>query len=283
MKVGVLGAGFTGLRLCRRLVEAGHDVRGARRSSSGLQQVAEVGAAGFAVDLDSGAGLEAFTSGLDTLVHLVPPPDAAGIEAQIERMRPCLPERVVYGSTTGVFGRVEGWIDETTEPGLRGERGERRYLYERALRGTDRSVRVVRIPGIYGPGRTLDRSLARGMLLFEDGPFTSRIHVDDLARGLEAMLEPEAPELLLCCDEEPAPTLDVARYTLSLLGRPLPEVVSKQEASERLSPTALEMRMSGRRCRSVRRADLMGDLTYPTYREGVRASLIAAGQDVIQN
>jgi nucleoside-diphosphate-sugar epimerase len=107
---------------------------------------------------------------------------------------------------------------------------------------------------------------------------TSRIHVEDLARILEAMIDRSAPPLVLACDERPATTLDVARYTASLTGLELPEPVSIDDAKRVLSPAAIEMRLSGRRCRSLLRAEMIGALTFPTYIEGVRASLAAEGR-----
>ena len=91
------------------------------------------------------------------------------------------------------------------------------------------------------------------------------------------MSEPGAPPLAIGCDEEPAETIEVARYTCALLKKKLPDPVSIEDAKRVLSPAALEMRLGGRRCRSLVREKLIGALEYPTYREGVRASLVAEG------
>lgn len=152
-------------------------------------------------------------------------------------------------------------------------RGARRLRYERRLQASGLPVRVVRIAAIYGPGRGMRAALDRGMLLFEDGPLTSRIHVEDLARLLISMTGPEAPELVVACDEKPAPTLEVARYLCGLLGRPMPEVLTQEEALAQMSPQARELRTQGRRCRSKWRHVLVGPLRYPTYREGLAADL----------
>lgn len=233
--------------------------------------------------LDPLSDHRAALSDAELVFHLGPPRRDEPPGAQVSRIVEGLSDRVsafVYGSTTGVFGQqpADVWVDEERPPGPLGARGEARAQTEAALAAALNAevLRVVRIAGIYGPGRTLKRAFARpGFLLFESGPDTSRIHVDDLAQLLLSMAKPHAPPLVIGCDDLPAPTLDVARYTCELLERALPEVVSLTQAKAQLSEAALEMRMSGRRCRSLHREAVMGPLRYPTFREGVSASLQA--------
>src|SRR5262249_20452521 len=103
------------------------------------------------------------------------------------------------------------------------------------------------------------------------------IHMEDLARILEAMCSPTAPDLVVACDEEPAETLEVARYTCRLIGVPAPEPIPIEDARRLMSPQAIELRFGGPRCRSSVRPDLIGPPAYPSYREGLRASLLAEG------
>jgi len=255
-------------------------VRGSTRSPARRDQLAARGVDARLVALDDPASLLDFGFDLDVLVHLAPPPAEDEIEPEVERLRRALPaslRAIVYGSTTGAFGWSSEWIDERTPSGELAPRGRRRVRYEAALRTTGLPVRVARIAGIYGPGRTMKHAMDRGLVLFEGGPPTSRVHVDDLARLLEAMAVKESPDLVIACDDRPAPTLEVANYVAGLLGQPLPPVLSLDEAKSQMSPGAAEMRLSGRRCRSLHRADLIGDLAYPTYREGMRAALVEDG------
>lgn len=278
MELGILGCGYTGVRLAEAATAGGHRVRAAVRSEASRQALRTRGLDARCVDLADGTGLDDFFRGLDGVVHLAPPPPAGELDFEVARIRRASDVSVfVYGSTTGAFGSVEGWIDERTPPGPLSPRGRARARYEAALRAAGLPVRVVRIAGIYGPGRTIKHALDRGLVLFEGGPPTSRVHVADLARILEAMLDESAPELVIACDEEPTPTLEVARYVVSLLAEPEPEVLDLDTARGRLSPAAIELRLGGRRCRSIHRADLIGELLYPTYREGMRAALIEDG------
>ncbi len=277
----ILGCGYVGQVLAKLLLAQGHRVRATTTTPGKLEALAQLGTEPFL--LDPLGDHRAALLDAELVFHLGPPRRDEAPDAQVQRILKGLSDRLssfIYGSTTGVFGQqpADVWVDEARAPGPLGARGEARAKTEAALiRGLDPKVlRVVRIAGIYGPGRTLERAFARpGFLLFESGPDTSRIHVDDLARLLLSMAKPTAPKLVIGCDELPAPTLDVARYTCELLGRPMPPVVTLAQAKSQLSEAALEMRMSGRRCRSLHRRAVMGALRYPTFKEGVLASLQA--------
>lgn len=259
-------------------------MRATTTTPSKLAPLAALGADAMLLRLDaSDDDLEQAFRDADAIVHLAPPvasEQPAMIAARIEAAAPRV-RAFVYGSTTAVFGAhddPDAWVDESTPSRDPPARGVARLSWERALAGVDLPLRVVRIAGIYGPERTLREGLERrSLVLFHGGPVTSRIHVDDLVRLIEAMMGEGAPPLAVACDEAPAPTLDVARYTAELLGVPLPDVVTLEEAKAKLSPVGLEMRLGGHRCRSVVRESLIGKLAHPTFREGVRASLAAEG------
>lgn len=282
-KVAILGCGYTGRALIPPLGAAGHEVVATTTQSAHAPQIEALGAEVRVARLEDPAALRAALAGATRVIHLAPPDREAAPAAQVEALARVLPgglQAYVYGSTTGAFGRPAGpeaWIDETTPPRNVTGWGKARLEYEHALAAHGVPLRVVRIAGIYGPGRTLKDSLQSGMLLFEGGPPTSRIHVRDLARLLAAAVEDHAPPLILACDERPAPTLEVARYTAELCGIALPDVLSLEEARARLSGPALEMRLGGRRCRSVVREALIGALEFPSYVEGVKASLQEEG------
>lgn len=280
MTLGIVGCGYTGLRVADAWradpSRSGETVRGTTRSR--LDALREHGVQAHTVDLADGEGLAAFFAELDHVIHLAPPPeDDRALDAELERVveaarrhAPKL-QSYVYGSTTGAFGHQSDadWVDEKTRPGELQPRGRKRLRYEQGLWASGLPVRVVRIAAIYGPGRGMKAALERGMLLFEGGPLTSRIHVDDLAHLLVGMTGPQAPPLVIGCDDEPARSVDVAAYVCEQLGWSMPRVLSREEALRRLPAKALELRMAGRRCRSLYRDQVMGPLRYPSYREGM--------------
>lgn len=282
-KVVILGCGYVGKMLARRLVERGCPVRATTTTEAHLSSLGALGAEPRLLQPGAPETWPEALGDAETVIHLAPPAEGRDPGEQARALAAaCGPQlkAYVYGSTTGVLGEhpPESWVDEDTAPLSPGARGAARLRFEETLAGAGLPLRIVRIAGIYGPGRTLSDQLRRqSLILFEGGPPTSRIHVADLVRMLEALMEPGAPRLVVACDEEPAPTLEVARYTCELLGLTCPEPVALEDAKRVLSPAALEMRLGGRRCRSRVRPRLIGDLAYPTYREGVKASLIAEG------
>lgn len=282
MRIAIVGCGYTGQFLARRLVERGNPVRATTTSETRLSQLAALGVEPTLLRTDRPETLAAGLKDAEAVVHLAPPdadPDPKEVAALFARHASPSLRVFVYGSTTGVFGdHGDAWVDEDTPPRDPHTRGARRLATENALRDAGLPLKVVRIAGIYGPGRTLRSAIHRdALVLVEGAPPTSRIHVEDLARILEAMLRPEAPPLAIACDEEPAPTIDVARYTCALIGKEAPAPITLEEAKRVLSSTAQEMRLGGHRCRSKVRAGLIGALSYPTYREGVKASLEMEG------
>ena len=281
-KIAIIGCGYSGRVLARRLVTGGVSVRATTTSETRLASLSAMGAE--AVVLRNDEGDAAIARGLaDThaVVYLAPPKDDDDFDAIATSIANACPSSVrsfVYGSSTGVYGHGHEWVDESTPVEPVHDRGKRRVLMETALAKAGLPLKILRIAGIYGPGRTLRASIERdSLILFDGAPKTSRIHVDDLARLLEAMTDPGAPDLVLACDDEPTPTLDVARYTCRLLGRTAPEPINVEDAKRIMSPTALEFRLGGHQCRSTERPKLLSALLYPTYREGVRASLEAEG------
>lgn len=277
-RITIIGAGYTGRVLVPKLVAAGHEVVATTTTEARCDDLAALGAEPRVARLDDADALRAALAGATRIVHLAPPDRDAPVGPQVERLVAALPEGLeafVYGSTTGAFGEHGPgvWIDESTPSRNLGAWGQVRHDFEGALRQAGLPLRVLRIAGIYGPGRSVLDALDRGMVLFEGGPPTSRIHVEDLARLLAALAEPGAPRLAVACDEAPAPTLEVARFACALAERPLPEVLDLETATQAMSPVAKQMRLGGRQCRSLVREGLIGALTYPTYREGLAAVL----------
>ena len=285
MKIAIIGCGYAGRVLAHRMIEQGRSVRTTTTTGSKLSALAAMGAE--PVLMDAADSVDALADGMDgarAVVYLAPPIDGVSPDELAVKLADACPadlETFVYGSTTSVFGKQpdpEAWVDETTAPCDPAARGRRRWAMEQALQRVGLPLKIVRIAAIYGPGRTLRSAIERGSLLVVEGaPPTSRIHVEDLATILGAMTDPYAPKLCIATDDLPATTLEVARYTSALLGAKAPTPISIDDAKRVMSESAMETRLSGHRCRSHAREELIGDLTYPTYREGVLASLQAVG------
>ena len=182
---------------------------------------------------------------------------------------------LTYLSTTGVYGDLGGgWAFEWSPVDPRTDRARRRVAAEDAWRAVRPDLRIVRLPGIYGPGRSaLDRVRAgTAQRIVKPGQVFSRAHVDDIASALKALTLSGQGGVFHVCDEAAAPPQDVIACASALLGVPVPAEVDFTSAE--LSAMA---RSFYGECKRVSNARLKAATgwrpAYPTYREGLRAIL----------
>ncbi len=183
-----------------------------------------------------------------------------------------------YLSTIGVYGDTAGaWVDETTPVRPASERALRRALAETQWRtfGKDHGKRteVFRLPGIYGPGRSVIENLRAGHAkrIVKPGQVFNRIHVVDIARALAAAIEtPAGYSIYNIVDDEPAPPQDVVSYAAELLGLDAPPEIAFDAA--RMTAMAQSFYSENKRVKNDRmKSALAVSLKYPTYREGLLA------------
>jgi nucleoside-diphosphate-sugar epimerase len=192
---------------------------------------------------------------------------------------------IVYLSTVGVYGNYDGaWVNETTAPKTTTTRGRARLAAEAAWQSlgerTGKSVAVLRLAGIYGPGRNALVQLTDGTAkcIVKPGQVFNRIHVADIAQVIDCAFARRASGLFNVSDDEPAPPQDVVRFAADLLGLPAPPDIPFAEAVKDLSPMAASFYADCRRAGNERiKRELGIALRFPTYREGLRA-LAAAGK-----
>ena len=274
VRVLIAGCGYVGGVLARRLVSDGHQVFGLRRGPDG---VPPDGVVPVTAELVSGRGLDDVPGDLDWCVTAISPDgrtpaayEAAYVRANrnlrssLEVESPGL-DRWVLVSSTAVYGQQDGeWVDEQSSTTPSGFAGRTLLAGERLIRESSvpRPV-VVRLGGIYGPGRTrlLDR-VRRGEATCPPEPtYTNRIHRDDAAGVLRHVLRLDAPEAVyLGVDTDPAERCVVLSWLADRLGVPRP---ATGEPSSRGSKRASSARVvvSGYAFR------------YPTFREGYAAML----------
>ena len=286
MRLFAFGYGYSARALARRLRPRGWEVCASVREPADIPALAEAGVQAVAVDDADGLARALATT---QALLVTAPPDAEGcpglraLVRQIARAG-AFPDWTGYLSTTGVYGdRRGGWVFEDSALAAQSMEGARRVSAERDWRevgaGMGLTVQVFRLPGIYGPGRSaLDRLRAGdARRIAAPGQLFSRIHVDDLAAGLEASIaRPRAGGVYNLCDDEPAPNSEVIAYAAGLLGMAAPPEVSLAEAG--LSPQALRFYAESKRVSNARaKAELGWRPAFPTYREGVAAILAAGG------
>jgi nucleoside-diphosphate-sugar epimerase len=285
VQVVILGCGYVGLELGRQLTDAGHEVVGVRRSDAGLDAIEAAGFDAVRADLTDAGSLSAVPDA-DWVVYAASA-DGRGAEAArsayVDGLRTAVetfsarasaPDRLVYTSSTGVYGDHGGsWVDESTPPEPATERQRVLLEAERvALEATPMDGTVVRFGGLYGPGRyRLDYYL--------DGPVTegylNSTHRDDAAGVVAHLLRADRARgrVVLAVDDEPVSKWNFADWLADECGRPRPP---KQTVEERAAAGDVSRRRrASKRCANDRLHELGYELRYPTVRDGYRPAIEA--------
>ncbi|MCQ8183878.1 SDR family oxidoreductase [Parvularcula maris] len=285
----VLGLGYTAAPFAAKLASAGCNVAGTTRSPSKAMQIAGTGVSPLVWGAGGNLPRDRIEEA-DLLVVSTPPGDdgCPALHAlQGFGPRPFIrAPQILYLSSSGVYGdHGGGWVDEEMEcrPGT--ERGKARLAAERTwadfAEENGATLTLCRLAGIYGPGRSAVDSLsgdttgARAGLtrrLEKPGHVFNRIHRDDIVRGLYALAEAENPPAIVnFADDEPSPPADPITFAAELLGIEPPPLQRFEDIEEELSPMARSFYAESKRLGNGRLRELVGTLTYPTYREGLRA------------
>ncbi len=203
------------------------------------------------------------------------PPDGEGLDPVLAQYGDALAGKWLgYLSSTGVYGDTGGaWVDETALTGT----GRRTARAEADAGWLARGARVLRLPGIYGPGRSaLDRvrqgpNASRAHRIDLPGQVFSRVHVDDIVSGVAAALDAPAGAYNLA-DDLPASQNAVIEEACRMLGLPLPPLQTLEQAG--LSPMARAFYAENRRTANGKAKRVLGwRPAWPTYREGLRGLL----------
>ncbi|MGE0821135.1 MAG: SDR family oxidoreductase [Candidatus Binatia bacterium] len=280
-RVLIAGCGDVGTELGVRLKEHGHVVWGLRRSADAFP----LGISPLVADLTKPDTLQTLPPRLDFVVYTAAP-DHASEETYhavyVEGVRNLLTalqrqqqqmQRFFFTSSTGVYAQTSGeWVDECSPAEPVHFSGTRLLAAEDELLNSSFPATVVRLGGIYGPGRTrLLTSVRNGTAVcLDQAPhYTNRIHRDDCAGALQHLLSlPQPARLYLGVDHEPAEYWEVVRWLASRLGVPAPQSKTPREPQSRAQ-------RSNKRCRNARLVATGYRFRYPTFREGY-AALIAA-------
>ena len=284
----IVGCGDVGLRVLKQL--AGRWTVWALTSSpERMQALRAAGAMPLLGNLDDPATLGRLGGLADRVLHLAPPPGTGHTDPRTAHLLRALARggriaRLVYGSTTGVYGDCGGeWVDETRAVNPATDRARRRVDAEARLRHFGRhsgcQVTILRIPGIYA----LDREggdprerVRRGSpaLLPVDDVYTNHIHADDLARACVQALTCGRPQRTVnVCDDTDLRMGDYFDLVAQLWNLPHPPRVSRAQALATLPPMMMSFMSESRRLHNARMKREVGVvLRYPSVREGLAAT-----------
>lgn len=266
-----VGAGYTGARVLSRLPDAvalGRSRRGDAR-----------------LDLDRDERLRIALPPQYAVIYSVPPASDQPGDPRLAKflaMLPHPPARIVYLSTTGVYGNRDGErVDEKSETRPESARAERRLAAERLLAdwctGRNTAAVVLRVPGIYGPGRLGTQGLREAMpvLREEDANPGNRIHVDDLASCCIAGLSPEVPDgIYNVGDGDHRSGTWFSNEVARQAGLPPPPVISRAQAQQTFSPMRLSFLRESRVVDTTKMREVLGvNPKYADAADGIAASL----------
>ena len=284
----IVGCGDVGLRVARLLRDRWR-LLALTSSAMRLDALRAAGVVPLRGDLDRPETLGRLAGLADAVLHLAPPASAGVHDLRTARLIEALARsprlsRLVYGSTSGVYGDCHGErVDETRPLAPATDRARRRVDAEMRLRMFGRSagvaVTALRIPGIYA----LDREggdprerLSRGapVLAEEDDVYTNHIHADDLARACVAALYRGRPQRAVnASDDTELRMADYFDLAADLHGLARPRRISREEAAGSLSAMQMSFMSESRRLVNRRIREELGlVLRYPTVAEGLRAS-----------
>ncbi|HEY9198753.1 MAG TPA: SDR family oxidoreductase [Gammaproteobacteria bacterium] len=287
----IVGCGYVGQRLARQLVAEGCGVTGLVRSVASTQALAALGVAVVQADLDADAPLPPLPAAGADVYYFAPPPAEGEDDPRLRRVLAALaaapPRRIVYISTSGVYGDCAGaWVDESHPLNPTTPRARRRAAAETALTlwsaDTGVAVVILRVPGIYGPGKLPLERLRKGLPLLraEDSPFTNRIQVDDLISVCRAAMTRGRPGAAYnVSDGQPSNMTDYFNRIADRTGLPRPPVVERADI-DRLSPGMRAFMEESKRLDTRRLQTELGvELRYPSLEAGLDACLAESGLD----
>lgn len=276
----IAGCGYIGTALGSLLAAEGHTVWGLRRHPATLPPDVRP----VAADLTSPETLQTLPPTVDWVFYTAAPDthdDAAYQRVYVEGVRNLLqalirerqhPRRVFLTSSTGVYGESSGaWVDETSPTKPTEFAGIRLLEGERLLMDGPFSATVLRLGGLYGPGRaSLIGRVRRGEIAWGDDEspvYFNRIHQDDAAGALRhLMMLPNPDPIYLGVDHEPTTLSALLDWLAHALG--VPPTRPSESASARMP-----RHPANKRCRNDRLVASGYVFRYPTFREGYTALL----------
>lgn len=278
MKILIAGCGYLGKRLAEALLASGHEVWGLRRDVEHLEDLKEKGLQPLSGSLLNPGSLRQIPQ-VDLAVFCQAPsregdnyPDTylAGTKNLMFALQRKLPKKLIFISSTSVYGLRDGsWVDENDEPDAQGYSNAEGEEKAKALLDAERYILknsvpgiVLRLGGIYGPGRHRLMALKQGKLKpdFSDH-YVNRVHVDDAVAAIQLLIEKgKAGEIYLGVDNSPSTQKEFYEW-----------VCEKMEISANAKTAAgaqEKTRTANKRCLNKKIKALGLKLRYPDYKKG---------------
>ncbi|WLI90064.1 SDR family oxidoreductase [Massilia sp. R2A-15] len=272
----IVGCGDVGMRLLP-LLRGRFRVFAVTSSAERRAELRAAGAIPIVANLDQPESLQRLARLAPYVVHLAPPQPSGALDLRTRRLTAILPDgaRLVYVSTSGVYGDCQGQlIDETRPVAPHNARATRRVDAERVLRAWARRAQgrlaIVRAPGIYASGRLPLERLAKGTPALRDADdvHTNHIHADDLARIAALALFRALPgRVYNAVDDSHMKMAEYFDAVADAFGMARPPRLARAELAREVSPVLLSFMSESRRLRNDRiKRELGVRLAYPEVR-----------------
>jgi len=299
--IHIIGCGDIGQRVAELWLQRGATIIAVRRNESDAQnnlqntfrnnlqnnskELDQAGISNMQLDLDNPQSLTALNIDNALVYYFAPPPNKGTRDSRITHFVAALkkqtPKRLVYISTSGVYGDCNGkWVTEADPPKPTSDRSRRRLDAEKQLetycQGVGTELVILRVPGIYGTNRLPIERIKLGRPIVKDhASFTNRIHEDDLANICVAAGEiNQATGIYNASDGVPG---TMAQYFIDIakaLELPPPPEISWQEAQVAMSAEMLSYLSESRRIDNKKMLqELQIELLYPNLAAGLKAAV----------
>lgn len=287
-RVLIVGCGDVGVRVVRHLPRRVR-ILALTQQPERIPELRALGIVPLVGSLDKPATLRRLAGLARRIVHLAPPPTIGNRDPRTRNLLHALrrrtpPLRLVYGSTSGVYGDCQGeWITETRPTNAQTARGKRRVDAETQIRRWKGLGSILRIPGIYAPNREGGTPIARlqkgtPVLQAQDDVFTNHIHADDLARACCAALWRGKPQRVYHVNDDTVLKMgDYFDWAADFYGFPLPTRISRADAAIEIGAMQLSFMSESRRMVNTRlKKELRLVLRYPQIQQGLADSSTAS-------
>lgn len=282
----IVGCGYVGERVARAEQQSGAGVVALVRSAESVARLAAHGIESVRVDLDDPESLSALPTADASLYCFAPPPSSGITDTRLGNFLAAIsqpPAHAVLISTTGVYGDCQGeWVTEDRPPRPVADRARRRLDAEQRLRAWGQAhavpVAILRVPGIYGPGRLPVQRLQSGepVLREAESPWSNRVHVDDLVRACLAARAGRANGVYNISDGHPSTMTDYFNRVADAVGLPRPPQITRAQARTELSDGMRSYLAESKRLDNRRMREELGvEPRYPDLAQGLAASVAA--------
>lgn len=285
--VFLVGCGYVGRQVSQRLQVDGRRVMALARTEKSFESLRAQGLQAVRGDLDHPASLAVLPVQGALIYYFAPPPSTGSTDPRMKNFLNAIvdvtcPARIVLISTSGVYGDCRGeWVTEDRPPRPDADRACRRLDAEQQLRawGEAHAVPVVilRVPGIYGPGRLPEKRLRAGepVLREEESPWSNRVHIEDLVRACLAAGERGCPNAVYnISDGHPTTMTDYFNRVADALGLVRPPQITLAQARAVLSEAMQSYLAESKRLDNWRMREELGvEPRYPDLILGLAACL----------